>query len=369
MTTLSTCRKCGLCTDGAQHVFTYVAEDKIDIDLKDPISLVPLFDPVDLSCAHTFSRQTVTSSLKHSRDCPVCRTPASIADIKASSYALVGILGRLCVQCPFDGSHTMARSALEDHLLSCPMAPVLCSNDGCAQHIPRHLSRVHESQGCDFRQQRCPECDLLFRSAHAHSCVAALRAEVDSLRRQLAEMRAQHLQPTAAILGTVPTTDCILPGTPVLFGQWMVALVSDAALIFWPKARADVFLELTLQSNGWVRTRSAAGDKVIWSNGSTGSQAVRCIETALAMPWTGARIEHAAATQLGNWLVTFTPGAGISVRNSSQHLQVVTLAWREEGVCTVVMTPAGQGRDEVELLRSPALAIATLSSMEEVERA
>lgn len=129
------CEECGESCQG-QHTFRYLNEDTIDSELRDPILLQPLVDPVDLPCTHTFSRASLDGCLKGAQlECPMCRRIFPKTEMRPSSLTLVKIVNRLPVSSP-----------------SLPGALGRCLAPGSMHRAPAHIdtcarshSTIHEA--------------------------------------------------------------------------------------------------------------------------------------------------------------------------------------------------------------------------------
>ncbi len=83
------------------HSFEYVlTNDEINKQcLLCPISMEPLWDPVNLSrpCEHTFSRDMLVKALERTKKCPLCFSAQSKESIRSASLIVKNQLNNLMV--------------------------------------------------------------------------------------------------------------------------------------------------------------------------------------------------------------------------------------------------------------------------------
>eukprot|EP00048_Salpingoeca_helianthica_P021418 m.12164 g.12164 ORF g.12164 m.12164 type:complete len:344 (+) comp5962_c0_seq1:44-1075(+) len=124
------CRVCGVAHTGS-HVFQYVKEDEMNENLKDPLSLEPLLDAVELPCEHVFSRDTIVPWLAQGHQCPLkCAGNVNESDLRPVGKVFRNLLDSLLVVCPFGCEAHVPRGELEIHLLHC------ARRQGAAAHYP-----------------------------------------------------------------------------------------------------------------------------------------------------------------------------------------------------------------------------------------
>lgn len=144
------------------HQFEYVDEKTADEEFIDPITSAPLFDPQQLPCGHCFSKDELDRCLKISEQCPVCRRPVKLNDVRDVPLAMRNVLNRLAVTCPHCSSE-MPRGGLREHLSRCDYTPVFCPNNCRRKPFAREQLESHE-EVCPLSNVSCKivGCD--------HSC-------------------------------------------------------------------------------------------------------------------------------------------------------------------------------------------------------
>ena len=87
--------------DNDAHEFTYVLslEELQDLGYIDPLTLEPVYDPVNLAepCEHTFSRATIVRALTCKEECPLDRSPQNIKHIRKAPLLIKTMLDKLKV--------------------------------------------------------------------------------------------------------------------------------------------------------------------------------------------------------------------------------------------------------------------------------
>lgn len=85
------CETCGVDHHGHKdvHVFTYHNEASINANLKDPISMEPIFDGKELPCKHVFSSHVILEWFKGHDTCPVCKQPATAENLMPLASLIV----------------------------------------------------------------------------------------------------------------------------------------------------------------------------------------------------------------------------------------------------------------------------------------
>lgn len=79
------------------HVFSYVNDGAIDIHLKDPISMEPIFDGQELPCGHVFSSSIIRDWLRRDGSCPTCKQHVVEAQLKPVGLMFRNMLDALQV--------------------------------------------------------------------------------------------------------------------------------------------------------------------------------------------------------------------------------------------------------------------------------
>ena len=135
------------------RALTYVGT--VNENLICPICRVPLVDPVDTDCDHTFCKECIVESLSHSLLCPIDRHPLSRSNSLSRSHRLVvnqldGLMVE-CTSCELSVPRAMLRNHLERY---CNETLVKCSDVGCPQLVKRKFS----DKGCMHHEIACPDC-------------------------------------------------------------------------------------------------------------------------------------------------------------------------------------------------------------------
>lgn len=132
--------------------------DTVDENLICPICRVPLVDPVDTDCDHTFCRDCINEALKHSELCPIDRyslsrhTPLNRAHKIVTNQLDALLVKCICCEAP------VPRSMLQNHLERyCKEALVKCAGKTCNEVVRRKLY----GQGCLHYDTVCPDCSIV----------------------------------------------------------------------------------------------------------------------------------------------------------------------------------------------------------------
>ena len=394
------CEVCGVeHTEREEHVFI-MTEEAIDEELLDPISFAPIFDGVQFpnsKCRHSFSRFTIERCLRSKRECPLCKAPISMSDIKPVSLMVSNILDKLRVYCPYDPSAThgtFKRGELSQHLRVCVSGPVLCplefEGERCGQQICRSELAGHMA-ACELRVVNCPlgcEGTLRVRDQASHNCLEFLKQQVFKFRQQSAvsneriialeqEVAALSLRAYPLAAGrAIPESLRHTSGLPVIsaqhmlseppgvirLGQWCLALCREedgghcslfgrpaTVLFFWTQNEGEVCaLSFIASSNGWFNVLAPSGERrTVWSSGSIsrnagGDEAEYVPDNVVAMPAT-AMLAVPAMVTFGNW--TFNIGIEeegvIFVSNSDDTDPASRVVIRLNGPCHVHHEPSG----------------------------
>ena len=121
-------------------------------ELRCPVCLEPVSDPVQTSCGHLFCGECITKT----KTCPVdhmsCTTQDTINNQQLRSFM---------VRCPNSDKGCNWQGDLEDaeqHTSEiCHYQTVKCTN-GCDQEMERRQLRPHETTECLYRDFKCPLC-------------------------------------------------------------------------------------------------------------------------------------------------------------------------------------------------------------------
>ncbi|KAJ3051389.1 hypothetical protein HK097_007634 [Rhizophlyctis rosea] len=148
--------------------YDYVSRDSIPSRLIDPISNLPLVNPVELPCAHIFSKQPLVERLAENAFCPTCRHQCDENDIDSITERLfILMLEDLTVRCTNNkaGSGctwTGPRKDLANHLTpDCPFDSIPCdlATSGCTWTGDRQNLQTHLAT-CGFVQIDCQHKSL-----------------------------------------------------------------------------------------------------------------------------------------------------------------------------------------------------------------
>ena len=394
----SACPICGVNhNENEDHAFI-MAEDSVDEDFLDPVSLAPVFDGVHFpttDCRHTFSRFTIKRCLRLKNECPVCRTSITMSDMKPVSLMVSNILDKLRVLCPYDptATHgTFKRGELSQHLRVCESGPVLCplefEGERCEQQMCRSELAGHMA-ACALRVVNCPlgcEGTLRARDQASHNCLQYLRmmlakqsellqertarlesttcalsatqAELADVKRML--LRFQNTPSALAAITTMELQDGAHqqrggPGGVYAFGPWRFALcrqVDDtcdferptSVVFFWAVREGHVFsLSFILASNGWFNISCPSVPyRCIYSGNSRENElfSSQYLPPAFAALPAAAAIADTSALRVGNWHISFIfePHMHIVV-NNTQNTDNIRVVLHCDARCSVVFEP------------------------------
>ena len=140
--------------------YTYVDEEKIDIELKCTICDEPFQLPVNcLECGNTFCQACIRSWTARQTSCPSCRKIDSKFGPVVCRVVL-NQLNRLIVRCTLCDQRDIQRSNLKDHqAATCPKQTVNCTDrcswQGLREDLAGHLiaCRERRSSAFSFRQK------------------------------------------------------------------------------------------------------------------------------------------------------------------------------------------------------------------------
>ena len=99
---LATCPTCGVIhTDSSPHSYRYI-DDVAFFDehqLRDPINLEPIFNPVCLAppCRHIFSKYTIEATICQHGCCPLDRTPQTLSNVIPAPFLVQNLLDKIRV--------------------------------------------------------------------------------------------------------------------------------------------------------------------------------------------------------------------------------------------------------------------------------
>lgn len=140
--------------------YTYVDEEKIDIELKCTICDEPFQSPVNcLECGNTFCQACIQSWAIRQTSCPSCRKTGSKFG-PVLCRVVLNQLNRLIVRCTLCDQRDIQRSNLTDHLAAtCPKQTVTCTDQcgwqGLREVLDEHLlaCRQRRSSALSFGQK------------------------------------------------------------------------------------------------------------------------------------------------------------------------------------------------------------------------
>ena len=123
-------------------------------ELKCPICLELVSDPVQTSCGHLFCRKCI----KEAETCPVDRESFSAS----SDHYNERRVRNFKVNCPNKGRGCQWQGELGDadthKSTNCSYVIVACTNDGCDLEMERRHLDNHLSKSCSQRRYTCPYC-------------------------------------------------------------------------------------------------------------------------------------------------------------------------------------------------------------------
>jgi len=172
--------------------------EEVNPNLFCSICRMPFIDPyTTTNCHHTFCFLCIQEAISIVPQCPMCRSPASIAALSPAPIIIRQMVDELLVFCPHerDGCPATPQRHLKDaHLRdSCQYALEKCTGLGCdvtvmrkdmAEHRESHCSEVlveceacheqvrrgllpqHQQTECNGTELPCPACEKLFAPAN-----------------------------------------------------------------------------------------------------------------------------------------------------------------------------------------------------------
>jgi TNF receptor-associated factor 5 len=151
--------------------------DSVDENLLCPICRVPLVDPVDTACDHTFCKDCITEAFNYSKLCPIDRLSLSNTSLSKAHKIVTNQLDALLVDCPCCKA-PVPRAMIINHLdRYCKESLVMCSVKACNKPVKRKL----HLQGCLHYDISCPDCDMIMQQLEMadhreHDCKERLKA-------------------------------------------------------------------------------------------------------------------------------------------------------------------------------------------------
>eukprot|EP01112_Ceratiomyxa_fruticulosa_P016359 TRINITY_DN4926_c0_g1_i1.p1 TRINITY_DN4926_c0_g1~~TRINITY_DN4926_c0_g1_i1.p1 ORF type:complete len:532 (-),score=75.25 TRINITY_DN4926_c0_g1_i1:31-1626(-) len=153
---------------------------EVDIDLCCSICMGVLVNPFDSPCSHSFCFSCINSALKKKSECPDCRTPLTVSELKPTSFRFKSMLGKLQTYCDNKSENEGCGwkgewGMLDSHLqLECLYTVVDCSFN-CGKSTQRFFLSKHQEE-CTFRPTTCEHCGRSFRvldmDQHLQTCSA-----------------------------------------------------------------------------------------------------------------------------------------------------------------------------------------------------
>ena len=133
--------------------------DTVDENLLCPICRVPMVEPVDTDCDHTFCKDCITEAFKYSNLCPIDRFTLSNTTLNRAHKLITNQLDALLVHCPCCAS-PVPRAMVLNHLdRYCKEALVRCPGPRCSYTVKRKLYGM----GCPHYDVSCPDCNMIMQ--------------------------------------------------------------------------------------------------------------------------------------------------------------------------------------------------------------
>ncbi|KAG0651614.1 RING finger 84 [Hyphodiscus hymeniophilus] len=133
--------------------------DTVDENLLCPICRVPMVEPVDTACDHTFCKDCITEAFKYSNLCPIDRFSLTNTDLHKAHKIVTNQLDALLVLCPCCTS-PVPRAMILNHLERyCKDALVRCPGQACRDTVKRKLY----GRGCLHYDVSCPDCNMIMQ--------------------------------------------------------------------------------------------------------------------------------------------------------------------------------------------------------------
>eukprot|EP00299_Pterocystis_sp_00344_P007125 c2158_g1_i1.p1 GENE.c2158_g1_i1~~c2158_g1_i1.p1 ORF type:complete len:362 (-),score=55.98 c2158_g1_i1:15-1100(-) len=131
-------------------------------------------------CEHYFCAECVKPYVESQHNCPQCRRPCQISDLKPLSRGLRNILNAIRIRCSNQGCSTSTTlEFISQHLQSdCPFSIVLCPCEGCPFSQTPSIRRGELAQHlglCDYRPSSCAlgcgqVVPFIHLESHTNSC-------------------------------------------------------------------------------------------------------------------------------------------------------------------------------------------------------
>ena len=133
--------------------------DVVDENLLCPICRVPMVEPVDTDCDHTFCKDCIAEAFKYSNLCPIDRFSLSNTGLTRAHKIVINQLDALLVHCPCCNS-PVPRAMVQNHLERyCKEAEVKCPGQRCNDTVKRKLY----GRGCLHYDVSCADCNMIMQ--------------------------------------------------------------------------------------------------------------------------------------------------------------------------------------------------------------
>ena len=113
---------------------------------------------------HVFCLACISEHLKvNSQTCPECNEYLSVDTLRRPRL-VNNYLSKLKINCDYASrgcAQFICLEDLENHVASCGLAPVLCSNENCGMEINKQERDHHETVVCEYRKVKCHDCEQI----------------------------------------------------------------------------------------------------------------------------------------------------------------------------------------------------------------
>ncbi|XP_064468726.1 uncharacterized protein LOC135383021 [Ornithodoros turicata] len=150
--------------------------------------------PVELPCRHVFCRSCISQWLERQSSCPNCRHEAAPTSVIPALPLVANLIASLQTRCPHgECQEKMTLETLQRHILTCEWRQVKCPD--CNVSFRADHFQSHHTNECPKRLIRCTShCgfDVRAEDMPGHNCIT-------EMKRRLAELQEQRDQLTAQL--------------------------------------------------------------------------------------------------------------------------------------------------------------------------